>query len=188
MKQSGFTLIEVLVVVTIIAIGFSISLPSFRATIQNNRIVAAANEMQLALSLARGQAVRLNSANVQICPSANADADAPSCVEGGDTAWTSGWVLFNDQDQDNEPDADEILQRQSFNFSGVTIDGPARDFIAFRANGLAVGFNGTFGICDVRKDDAGGYAKTRNVIVANSGRVRVFTPTQDSEVACDDLV
>ena len=56
--SQGFTLIELLVVVAIIAITLGIGLPSFQSVIASNRLTASANDMVIALQIARSQAIK----------------------------------------------------------------------------------------------------------------------------------
>lgn len=62
---SGFTLIELMVTVSIISIVALIAVPAFNNLIQDQRAAAQANSLLSAVSLARTEAVRLN-APVQV--------------------------------------------------------------------------------------------------------------------------
>lgn len=54
----GFTLIELLIVLIIIAITLAIGIPNIRATIISNRLTASANDMIVALQLARSESIK----------------------------------------------------------------------------------------------------------------------------------
>jgi type IV fimbrial biogenesis protein FimT len=56
--NKGFTLIELLSVVAIMAITLAFGLPSFRATIADNRLSTSANDMVVALQLARSESIK----------------------------------------------------------------------------------------------------------------------------------
>lgn len=62
--EPGFTLIELMVVVAVLAALLSIGAPSFMEWIQNSRIRTAAESIQNGLQIARAEAVRRN-ANVE---------------------------------------------------------------------------------------------------------------------------
>lgn len=68
--QSGFTLVELMVTVALIAIVGAIAIPSFNNLIRSNRLVSAANEMVAVLQTARMGAINKR-ARVEVCPSAN---------------------------------------------------------------------------------------------------------------------
>lgn len=55
--QKGFTLIEAMVVVALVAILAALAMPSFNGTIANQRVKSAAHELQTLLQFARAEAV-----------------------------------------------------------------------------------------------------------------------------------
>jgi type IV fimbrial biogenesis protein FimT len=58
--QAGFTIVEVMVVVSILAVLIAIAAPGMRSFIENARIRATSESVQSGLSLARAEAVRQN--------------------------------------------------------------------------------------------------------------------------------
>lgn len=98
MHERGFTMVEVLVVMTISAILLALAIPSFERLLRTNRVSSATNSMLAALDLARSEAIR-RSGVVTVCRSTNADAPNPACssaAAGGyaDNDWASGWIVF----------------------------------------------------------------------------------------------
>lgn len=90
LKQNGFSLIEMMVVVAIFGILASLAVPSYTAWIQNTRIRNAADSIQTGLQKARVEAVKRN-ADVQFVLGANSawtvecvnvTADCPALIEG----------------------------------------------------------------------------------------------------------
>ena len=56
----GFTLVELLIVIVVLAIGLTIAVPSLQEFLKNNRVAAQNNELVALISLAKSQAIRLN--------------------------------------------------------------------------------------------------------------------------------
>lgn len=85
----GFTLVELMVTLTVMAILLAIAVPSFRDTIRRNRVSSANNALLSALSYARSEAIDRGQL-VTLCPS----ADAVNCTTGG-TSWGAGWMVYS---------------------------------------------------------------------------------------------
>jgi len=81
----GFSLIELMVVVAIVAIMVAIGAPSFSEMMRRNRLSAAASALQVSLSLARSEAVKRGS-DARVTVAANTTAGA----------WANGWTVFVD--------------------------------------------------------------------------------------------
>jgi type IV fimbrial biogenesis protein FimT len=75
--QSGFTLIELIFTVTIVAILAALAVPSMRAFVVGQRVRAAASDLATVLMLARSEAIKRNASTVV-------------SATGGD--WAAGWV------------------------------------------------------------------------------------------------
>jgi prepilin-type N-terminal cleavage/methylation domain-containing protein len=60
-KRGGFTMIELIVTMSVVAILAAIAIPSFVAISQGERRIAEVNDMVLALNYARSEAVKQNS-------------------------------------------------------------------------------------------------------------------------------
>lgn len=57
--QRGFTIIELMVVVAVLAIIATVAVPSFQEVIENNRLASEANRIFSTMSYARSEAVRV---------------------------------------------------------------------------------------------------------------------------------
>ena len=81
MKHSnrGFTVIELMVTLAIVAIMMGLGVPSFRAFIGSQRVKTGTYELMTSLVIARSEAVKRN-ANVTITPTSS-------------TAWNNGWAV-----------------------------------------------------------------------------------------------
>lgn len=91
-EPGGFTLVELMGVVAVAAIVLTLGVPSFFTLIQNNRAATQVNELVMALSLARSEAVK-RGAPVSLCPSKD-PKDQSKC--SGGTDWQVGWLVFVD--------------------------------------------------------------------------------------------
>jgi type IV fimbrial biogenesis protein FimT len=91
MKNSGFTLAELMITIVIAAILVSLAIPSFTTMIRNNRTTTQINTLLTDLNLARSEASK-RGARVSVCSSTN----LTSCA--GNTNWATGWIVFIDQD------------------------------------------------------------------------------------------
>lgn len=101
-RSAGFTLIELIVAVTILGILASIAAPSFKDMMVNQRIKSASFDVTAALILARSEALKQNG-SVTLTPSSG--------------EWASGWTITG-------PDG-ATLGAQGAYASSITITGPA---------------------------------------------------------------
>jgi len=86
LKIRGFTLIELIVTMTVALILISIAFPSFRTLTKNSRMAAQVNDLIADLSYARSEAIKRRS-NVAICTS----SDGATCSGGN---WRDGRLIM----------------------------------------------------------------------------------------------
>ncbi len=160
-KHAGFTLIEMIVTVTIMAILATTAVPALTDLVRNARHRSAINDYWHAIFLARSEAIKRNSV-VVICKSANGQ----QCHHGNNN-WAHGWVVFENRDRDDpaQIDTDEPVlavgnpKPEAF----ISSNRPSFDFRPF-AQGKV---NGTIVFCDARGDD-----RARAIIISHTGRPR----------------
>lgn len=99
-RQGGFTLIEVVIVMVILAIVTAIALPSFNDTLARNRVSAQNNEIVAAVNLARTLAVQTRS-QAGFC---GASATFDACSANFD----NGFIVWVDENRNGTIDADEV--------------------------------------------------------------------------------
>ena len=121
--RRGFTLVELMVVVAVMAILAAIAAPSMTGLINANRLSGQAGELSATMQLARSEAVRRN-ARVTVCPS----SDGSSCASS--TSWTR-WIVLGAA---NATDTAEVIRDNSV-VGSVQVSGPAAG-IVFRPSGL----------------------------------------------------
>lgn len=147
--QSGFTLVELMVTVAVMAILAAVAIPSFRGLVNSNRLRASANETIAVLQTARMEAIRSNRL-VVACMSAAPNAATPACA----TAGASGWIVFQDADRNGQYGASERLIRRATVTGNVQLLASTAfaTGITFNSDGMArdVGgslLNAVVGVC-----------------------------------------
>jgi len=88
-EQRGFTLMELLLGIAVLAILTTLAVPAFTQFVQNNRLAAEANELVASFQYARSESLK-RGLPVQICSS----ADGTGC----DGDWNQGWIAMVDPD------------------------------------------------------------------------------------------
>jgi type IV fimbrial biogenesis protein FimT len=112
-NSRGFTLIELMVVVVILAILMTLAAPSFVRTIQSSTMSSTVNTFLADLRFARSEAIR-RGGGIVMCRSNAPEAASPTCGTGsgpGGNGWVSGWIVFHDLDNDGAKAATEPLLR-----------------------------------------------------------------------------
>ena len=121
----GFTVIELLAVVTLLAILLAIAAPGFQTLVTRSRAASLGNEFVLGVSFARAEAISRNKC-VTMCVANDLMADAPQCVaSNGD--WNSGWIIFSNPkcDDVSTNSTAELLKVYVGDASGPTLVGTA---------------------------------------------------------------
>lgn len=100
-RHRGFTLLELMLVITVAAVILGLGIPNMTQFIRNNRMTSAANDMLAALYTARTEAVKRR-AFTTFCFTDNPTADAPTCANAG-----RGWIVFVDDANPAAADAND---------------------------------------------------------------------------------
>lgn len=191
-NQGGFTMIELMVGLVILAILFSVGAPSFMTWAQNSQIRTAAESISAGLQLARAEAVRRNS-QVRFQLTDNLGSSCTLISAG------KNWVVSMDNPTglcDKAPNADDapilpattppaprIIQKHdgsegtpnalvSSNNPDVTFNGLGRASNATNNSLLINITNQTGGEC-VQNN---GPMRCLNILVATGGQIRMCNP------------
>ena len=166
-QHGGFTLIELMVVVALVAIVAALATPSWNSMIVNNRIRAAVNDWTLSFYFARSEAIRQNTP-VTICASSN----GRRCTASG---YEEGWIVKTGLPADiNGTILQDALPVKRATMTPST---NAARAITILPNGLPIGnFAGTR--LTVRDEPADDDSFSKYICIARTGRLRVFTDAQ----------
>jgi len=173
-RAGGFTMIELMTAMAIIAVVSAITIPAFTTMLRNGRLTSVANDLLGSLMNARTEAVKRQS-QVVLCATADATAAQPACSASAST----GWIVFQDTNGNWAVDANEpIIERRPGIDTSIMVRANG-NIIAFGPSGFAVPTavltpmrNVVF--CDSRGIVASGSSSTaRAVTISVTGRGRV---------------
>jgi type IV fimbrial biogenesis protein FimT len=113
--MSGFTVTELVMVMTIIGILTAIGVPSFKYVTVSNRISSEINALLGDMQFARSQALK-QGLSVTVCASTNTNTPNPTC--SGADVWNTGWIVFLDSNGSGQVDPGEQVIRVQPAFNG----------------------------------------------------------------------
>lgn len=122
-RERGFTLIELMITIGLLAIVTTLALPSFVQFIQNNRLSGETNELVTAFQYARSEALK-RADPVTVCASSN----GTSCGGG----WRQGWIVLANEGAGDE----ELLRAWTAPGDDFQFD-PAGGSVDFEPSGFA---------------------------------------------------
>lgn len=163
----GFSLLELLMTVSILSIGLTIAAPSLENLLIKTKITTELNRLSKAIKLARISAITMHT-NVTLCPS----ADQVSCSG----QWNQGMLVFIDDNSNRIVDGDDSIIQKFERFpKNDQVSWKAfgnRQFLQMNPSGYTRFQNGTFKYCPEE-----GVQYARAIILNASGRVRFSTDT-----------
>ena len=181
MIQRGFTLIEVMVVVAIVAILLSIAAPNLVAFQRNSELRSTASGFLAAVQLARAEAMK-RGVDTYMIPAA-----------GG--SWANGWIVFADTDLSqtlNTAVDTVIMQTGAIASKTAVVTGSANatafadgssSYIRFNGGGFSMATDNAFRSGAIEFSVTGS-TETRRVVLNNVGRARLCDPAKDTTTAC----
>ncbi len=182
--DAGFTLIELMVTLSIAAILMMVAAPNMSAFKRNSELSSLSNTMLSAINAARGEAMK-RGMSAYIIP-----------ADGGND-WSVGWVVFVDKNRNQVYDGestDQLVFKQAapaayFKFSGNRSIGESPAYIRFDASGYPKAKDGGSGNATftIERNDLTSsmlYENTRRVKIDIVGRVRICKPASASDASC----
>ncbi len=163
--RAGFTLLELMIVLTITAILTALAIPGFNAAVKRSSIDGMRDALGNALQMARSEAVSRHQQTV-IC----ASSSGASCAGN----WQDGWLIFVDIDASASFNAasDQLIDRRYAN-NRVIISTSQKQFV-FAANGSQSAGLQTIDFCDASSPAA---VSGKALQLSRVGAVRRLTST-----------
>ena len=160
----GFTVLELMTTIAILAVVAGFGIPTFVTSIENTRAQTGANDFLLSIVQARNEAVKRNK-SVVICKSST----GTGCASSG--GWEQGWMSFVSTNATYES-GEEIFASHLGLSGGTTLRAVSGhdDTLFFLSDG-STGFTETFNVC-VDDDTSRG----RSIDISVTGR-----PSRDTE-------
>lgn len=164
-KQTGFTIIELMLVVLVGGIIMAIALPNFRGMQRNSCMTTSSNQLVVSFNLARSEAAKLNSEiNITATNSTNTSNE-----------WGSGWTVWNDIDDDNTLDTDETIYRGQIDCTSIVMNDTSNiSTYVFTPDGF-IDTAATVQVCDSDNSIAGERGRVISVSVTGRPSVDSFT-------------
>ena len=165
-RTSGFTVIELLISVTVLVILLALAGPSFSSLTGSTRVSSSSSTLAADIKFARNEAVMRN-VPVLVCAKNSSSA---ACVNSA--SWQSGWIVCVDANDDGAcdtatSDAPNPIRMRPSAGDGVTITGPATP-VRFNGTGSAT----QIGFFSIAGQVAG--VSARSIQITTSGYVHTY--------------
>ncbi|MCC6073753.1 GspH/FimT family pseudopilin [Pseudomonas sp. GCM10022188] len=159
-RNRGFTLIEALVTLALLAILSGLAGPSLIQMVHAQQVRGASIDLASAFLLARQEAITRQRAVI---------------IARVDEDWANGWQVFVDQDGDGMQGSGELQLLVSDSIaSGVRIAGntPVSRYVRYTPSGEAKLLTGAFQAGTITLCHSDGQQAVRKLVLAPSGRMR----------------
>jgi type IV fimbrial biogenesis protein FimT len=150
-RADGFTLVELMVTLAIVAILMMIGAPQLRSFLQKQQVAADLETLGTSLRLARSEALK-RSGRVSVCALTAdefTDVTAAKCKAAGATDWSHGWMVYIDYSggAGYASTTDTVLKIERTVKAGSLVStSPPGAILSFQANGTVPGNMGNFQI------------------------------------------
>jgi len=178
-RQYGFTLTELVVVTSIVAILLSLGVPSYRSITNSYRLSSEVNGLLGDLMYARAEAIK-EGQPVTVCASTN----GTTC--SGGTAWQTGWIVWSNPTKALQPTA--AILRLQLKFTGTTPDtfvaNNGVSAVTYNREGFATTAAGFPNTTITLHDKSANAAWTRCLWITPQGTLTTETPSNNPSGTC----
>lgn len=171
----------------------AIAAPGFLNFVRDNRLTTTTNDLIGDMMLTRNEAIKRNTP-VVICKTTDATVANPVCDGTAGNAWTNGWIVFVDANDNGTRDSpggtlETLVRLHTLLRDTMTLtplaptgsDSDIRNFISYRPSGRPLSFTGgTFKLCDQR-----GARSAKSLIISETGQPRTSDQKDSSGVLKD---
>lgn len=180
-RDRGFTLIELMVTIALVAVMMTLAAPSFVQYQRNSELTSLTNTLLAAINAARSEAMKTGKS---------------AFVQPLGTGWKSGWVVYVDRQKQATPNTTITVQQQEavkphFSITGNSTADDATTgstpYIRFDSSGYSVKTDGSPAALTltIQRSDTSSVAEIRRIVVARTGRVRTCKPQPNANNADD---
>ena len=163
---AGFSLLELLVSLTVLAVMATVAAPQFAGPLADSRVRAATGEFVTGLGSARTEAAR-RGVPVTLCPRATSSNTCNNSAAN----WNQGWVLYADLDASGSLDAsDPLLSVRTALPNGSSVGEGQADQISVLPSGEHVFPSGTARTILFESNE-----RRRYVVISRVGRATVLS-------------
>lgn len=173
-RDGGFTLLEAVVVMAIVAILMAVAVPSYRYVTNGNRIASEVNGLLGDMQFARAEALS-EGQTVTVCVSTN----GTSCAGAGVSTWQNGWIVFSDVNNNHvvNAGAGDVIYRVQAPFSSTDtfVANPATGYVTFNREGFTTSNVAVNGLLITLHAITANSASTRCLNITYAGLMTVQT-------------
>ena len=179
LPPGGFTLIELMIALSLIGILLALAAPSLQEAMMSIRITGHTNDLMGDLAVARSEAVKRN-IPVVLCSS----TDGQACSAGA--SWNQGWIVYPDVDASGAQNGTaEVALKTRGTLQGsptLTLNcvGSSDKSVTYKSTGMSTSPFSIFTLCDSRTTANGG----RTITINTTGRVISARGTCPITAAC----
>jgi type IV fimbrial biogenesis protein FimT len=171
--QRGFTLVELMITLAIVALVLTLGVPTFQESFRNYRVTSLTNQFFTSLNLARSTAIKENVRAVLLKFDTSV-TPVPGTLPPAAGGFERGWIVFADPNNNATWEAGETLIQvfEPVADTGVTIQGNTAnvaDYVSFRPDGMP---RLTTGIMQMGKIIICKRPKALQIIIS-TGRIRM---------------